>query len=60
MKKVFAIAVLAGVSICAMPLAQAQVPHRDDAAHRDDHRADHRNDHRDDHRNDHRDDHRRP
>lgn len=64
MKKILAIAVLAGVSVCSMSIAQAQVPHRDDAVHRDDHRADHRDDHRfdhrDDHHNDHRDDHRRP
>jgi ABC-type Zn2+ transport system substrate-binding protein/surface adhesin len=67
MKKFFAIAVLTGASICAMPVARAQVPHREDAAHHDqgadhrnDHGNDHRNDHGSDHRNDHRDDHRHP
>lgn len=63
MKTFFAIAILTGVSICAMPIAQAQVPHHDDAVHRDhrdEHRVDHRDDHRMDHRDDHRDDHRRP
>jgi hypothetical protein len=55
MKKFFALAVLTGISVCAMPIAHAQDPHHDDAMHRD-HRDDHRNDHRDDHRNDHHDD----